>query len=187
MFARARHILDDATMPVICPTSQILFPLRSSRCRKFLTARHDRRRCDHFGREPYPSRVEGPRAGAKRAPPAGAFAHAGNILANKARTTTRRPTAQAEGCGVLTSRAAVRSVKARQTKSPRRCFARARQILDDATMPVICPTSQGKESVTKSIGQIETDICNLRGSNDKARCRLRGAGFIIFAMMSICG
>ena len=35
MFARAWQILDDATMPVICPTSQILFPLRSSRCRKF--------------------------------------------------------------------------------------------------------------------------------------------------------
>jgi hypothetical protein len=51
-------------------------------------------------------------------------------------------------------------------------FARARQSLDDATMPVICPTSQ---------------ICNLRRINDKARCRfLNDAGRMIFAMMSMC-
>jgi hypothetical protein len=43
-------------------------------------ARHDRERHDHFGREPYPSEAEGPRAGAKRAPPADTFARAGQWL-----------------------------------------------------------------------------------------------------------
>jgi hypothetical protein len=45
-------------------------------------------------------------------------------------------------CGVLTWRAAVRSVKFWQTKSPLRCSRGHPQSLDDTTMPVICPTSQ---------------------------------------------
>jgi hypothetical protein len=44
------------------------------------------------------------------------------------------------------------------SKKPAAMFARARQILDDASMPVICPTSQIKEGVTKVVWQIETDI-----------------------------
>jgi hypothetical protein len=117
-----------------------------------LTARHDRRRCDHFGREPYPSRVEGPQAGAKRAPPAGAFAHAGNTLGEQGSDDDASPDG-ASGSVWRPDVARRRPIgESEANKKPAAMFARARQILDDATMPVICPTSQGKENVTKSIG-----------------------------------
>ena len=38
----------------------------------------------------------------------------------------------------------------------------------------------------KAIRQIATDICNFRYGNDKARRRSRGAGHMVFAMMSKC-
>jgi hypothetical protein len=38
MFARARHSLDDVTMPVICPTSQILWKMRANAIQQIETA-----------------------------------------------------------------------------------------------------------------------------------------------------
>jgi hypothetical protein len=70
-----------------------------------------------------------------------------------------------------------------EKKKPAAMFARARYSLDDATMPVICPTSQIKQTVTKVVGQIARDIGYLRDGNNKARRRYLRRGR---AMMSMC-
>jgi hypothetical protein len=70
------------------------------------------------GANPIPP-AEGPRAGAKRAPPAGTFARAGQIRDGEARTATSVTTHEGV-CGILTWQAAVRSVKLGQQKNPRR-------------------------------------------------------------------
>jgi hypothetical protein len=49
-------------------------------------------------------------------------------------------------------------VKIETNKKPAAMFARAWQSLDDATMQVICPTSQIKEGLTNVVWQIESDI-----------------------------
>jgi hypothetical protein len=109
-----------------------------------LTARHDRRRYDHFGREPYPSRVEGPRAGAKRAPPAGAFAHAGNI--GEQGSDDDAPPDGASGRVWRPDVARRRPIgESEANKKPAAIFARARQILDDATISSANPIPRKME------------------------------------------
>jgi len=98
------------------------------------------------GANPIPP-AEGPRAGAKRAPPAGTFARAGQLRGMEARTAT----------SVTTQRwrvwrpdvAGRRPIgEAGQQKTRGDDLARALQIfVDDVTMPVICPTGQAQKNV----------------------------------------
>jgi hypothetical protein len=117
-------------------------------------------RRDHFGREPYPSGAKGPRA---RATTRAANRHVracrpiqlvGGRLGRRRTSNDAKERVWRPDVG-----AAVRSVKFCKEKARGPLAARALRFLDDATLPVICPTCQisiFNEKETKKISQIET-------------------------------
>jgi hypothetical protein len=127
-------------------------------------ARHDRGRRDHFGREPYPSGAKGPRAGAKRAPPAGTFARAGQWLGliETNEYGRRRAGGVAPGAHL-----AFANEKARGHLGG----AGSAIPSDDGIMPVICPTSQiFRKMRWMEFGKPQPHPANRPHAETKARC-----------------